>query len=173
MSTYIVDIVMGLVSLLIIVWAIRDHLLRAAVSILTTFFATMIAGLLNPFAVAYFEPILGESRMAEAILFWLLFVGFLIAMEASTRKMFPDMRFPKLRVFDQILAVLPGIIVALIICGLFLACWAYVKPELPGFDVSYSCAYITQAKTIFLKLHPWFYPPRAPMLNTIPPCAFP
>jgi hypothetical protein len=170
MSTYFVDIIMGVIALVVLVWAIKEKLLRTAIDVILLYFSTMIAGLLYPLAVAYFGPVTGMSPMFKAVLFWIIFVIVLLVAEFGTRRAFPDTWFPKLRVFDNILAILPAILSALIICSMFLAIWSYVRPGLPAFRTSVSCRYISQFHDIYLGLHPWFRAPREEMLTNSPPC---
>jgi uncharacterized membrane protein required for colicin V production len=172
MSLNSIDIIFGVVFLINIIWSIRERVLRSLMTIGALYLSTMIAGLIYPYAVAYFEVIIGSSRPAEVFLFWVLFVIAFITLEVTLRRAFPITHLPKLRIFDYILAVIPGVVSSLIIVSLMLTTLDYGSTNHGPFVTSFSCSILSQFKRIHIALHPWFGQAHAVVKYT-PRCLLP
>lgn len=169
MSLNTIDIILGVLVLVNLIWSVRERVLRSLLTVGVLYLSTMIAGLIYPYAVSYFEVIIGSSRPAEVFLFWVLFVIAFITLEVTLRRAFPVTHLPKLRWFDYILALIPGVVSSLIIVSLLLTTLDYGSTNHGPFLASFSCPYLSQFKRIHLALHPWFGQAHA-VLNHVPGC---
>lgn len=167
-----IDTILGLVFLLNLVWAVRERVLRSVLSVGVLYLSVMVAGLIYPYAVSYFEIIIGASRPAEVFMFWVLFVIVFITLEITLRRAFPVTRLPKLRWFDYILALIPGVVSSLIISSLMLTTLDYGSTNHGPFMAAFSCPYLSRFKNIFIALQPWFGQAHA-VLRHVTPCPLP
>lgn len=167
-----IDTILGLLFLLNLVWAVKERVLRSVLNVGVLYLSTMVAGLIYPYAVAYFEIIIGASRPAEVFLFWVLFVIVFLTLEVTLRKAFPVTHLPKLLWFDYILALIPGVVSSLIIVSLMLTTLDYGSTNHGPFLASFSCPYLSRFKSILITLQPWFGQTHAVLRHT-PFCPLP
>jgi hypothetical protein len=131
MSVTFVDFVGGLAFIAICVLSLTQGVMRQLISLGVLYFCTAVVGFLYPVAAHFTQALGGEafSSIRETVVFLILMVSATIGLEALTRKWFPDTRFPRLGVFDIILAIGPGIICGLIVASLLVATLGFLASE--------------------------------------------
>lgn len=160
--------------------ALVQGFIRTWVTLFGFYLATVVAGLAYPYAARYVTAIGGRyPSLTETIMFWVLFAIVSIVVEVTTRRGFPDVRLPELKVFDNFLAILPGILCGIIITSLLLSSLGHSTRQLwgasdsPGRGVLYQ-AYLgasfgpelRTALDLYLRVHPWFVRPPPLMAPT-------
>ncbi|MGD1995306.1 MAG: CvpA family protein [Anaerolineae bacterium] len=173
MSITFLDGLLALIAVAICIWAFTQGLLRQLMSLGVFYFATAVAGLFYPYAATYVTAIGGESpTLTETVMFWVLFLLATVAMEFLLRGGFPDTRLPVLGFMDNLLALAPGILSALVIVSLLLSSLGHSTLEEWGDGPSESrtnlaraCRdasgrpYLSQFLRLYLLIHPWFRQP--------------
>lgn len=132
------DILLIILFVAICAWAVAQRLLRQLTSLAVLYLATIAAGLLYPYAARYVTAIGGKTPiLTQAVMFWVVFLIVTVALEAIFRRGFPDMRLPKLDFLDYALALLPGILCALIIISLIFTSMGYATEGTWGRSLAY------------------------------------
>ncbi len=133
MTFTLVDILLVLIFVGVCVWAVVRGLLRQTLSLGVLFFTTAIVGFGYPYVGYYFQAIGGRRPiLTEGIVFIVLFIILAVALEVLLQKALPNTRLPKLGIFDNILALAPGALCALIIIALLLSAIGYATSDRGG-----------------------------------------
>jgi len=146
-----VDIFLIIIFVAICGLAVYRRLLRQLMSAGVLYLATIVAGLLYRPATRFFTVIVGSNvRLAQAILFWIVFLAAVIALEVLLRAGFPDVRLPQIGFLDYALALVPGVVSALIVTSMLLATLAFLSG---GRGAAYQQAALRPLLQQFLQLY--------------------
>lgn len=120
------DVILALIFVAVCVISLTQGLLRQLISLGILYLGTVFVGA-SYSIIAHFMQAIGPNTptLREAIVFLCVMSFFVFIMELVMRRWFPNTRFPKLGVFDAILAIIPGILSAAIILGLLLSTLGY------------------------------------------------
>ncbi len=120
------DILLGLVFFIICVLSFYRKLVRQLMALGVVYMATVGAGLAYTYVATFFQAIGGATpTLTQFIMFWVTFMIFVIALEAMLHKGFEEVSLPKLGFLDRALAILPGVLVALIAVSLMMTTMGY------------------------------------------------
>jgi uncharacterized membrane protein required for colicin V production len=160
--------------------ALIQGFIRTWMTLFAFYLATVVAGLAYPYAARYVTAIGGRyPSLTETVMFWVLFAVVSIVIEVATRRGFPDVRLLALKVFDNFLAILPGIVCGIIVASLLLSSLGHSTRQMwgdgdsPGRGTLYR-AYLgaslgpalRTALDLYLLVHPWFVRPPPLMAPT-------
>jgi len=122
------DVLMVICFIAITIWALAQRLLRQLMSLAALYVATVVSGLFYPHAARFVKAIGGATpRLTQLIMFWILFIAVTIVLETMLRRAFPDAHLPQLGLMDRVLALLPGVLCALIVASLLLTSLGYAS----------------------------------------------
>lgn len=120
------DVILGLIFVAVCVISLTQGLLRQLMSLGILYFGTAVIGA-SYSIIAHFMQAIGPNTptLREALVFLFVMSFYVFIVELVMRRWFPNTRFPKLGVFDTILAIIPGILTAGIVVGLLLSTLGY------------------------------------------------
>jgi len=163
MNLTVLDIFLLVIVVVACGVAVYRRLLRQLMSLVVLYVATAVAGLFYRLAARFFTAIAGRNmRPLETLMFLVLLLVTVVALEVMLRRGFPDVRLPKLGFLDYLLALPAGAIYGLIVASLLLAALAYLSA---GQGAAYQAAALReplgQFLYVYLVAHSlWFsYPP--------------
>lgn len=175
------DVILALIFVGICILSLTQGLLRQIMSLGILYLGTAFIGTLYPI-IAHFMQAIGPNTptLREALVFLAVMGFFVFILELIMRRWFPNTRFPKLGVFDTILAIIPGILTAAVVVALLLSAFGYatVGPwgGHPARDTVHRIVnqseitpYASQFMEYYMLTHrAWFRPP-PPLLNYLVP----
>lgn len=123
------DIFLILVIVVMCGLAIYQRLIRQLMGLGVVYIATVGAGLTYKLGATLTQVIGGLTPLGKFVSFWVMFAIFAITLSIMLKKGFEDVRLPKLGVLDNLLALLPGVICALIIASLLLTTIGYAGSQ--------------------------------------------
>lgn len=179
------DVILGLIFVVVCVIALTQGLLRQLMTLGILYLGTVFVGV-SYSIIAHFMQAIGPNAptLREAIVFLFVMSFFVFIMELVMRRWFPNTRFPKLGVFDTILAIIPGILSAAIIVGLLLSTLGYATSGPWGSSLagvrdalarsvnrSLITPYVSQFMEYYTLTHRIWFRPMPPLLDYLVPDA--
>lgn len=177
------DVVLVLTFVGICILSLTQGLLRQIMTLVILYFTNAVIGTFYPTAGYYLQAILPKAPTLRQSMAFLILMGFMVFMlELFMRRWFPNTRFPKLGVFDTILAIIPGVLTAAIVVGLLLSSLGHATVEpwgdqpIPARNAlhrtvngSETTPYVSQFMKYYMLTHrAWFRPP-PPLLGHLLP----
>lgn len=175
MTFTLIDVLLILIFVGVCIWAVVRGLLRQTLTLGVLFFSTAIVGFGYPYVAYYFQAIGGRRPiLTEGIVFILLFIILVVALEVLLQKAMPNTRLPKLGVLDNILALGPGALCALIIIALLLSAIGYATSDRGGSlsQAAWNASlrpFLGRFMETYMGLHTLWFPTPPPLLGYLIP----